>query len=171
MKVVMIIAQKDFRDEELFDTKVALEQRGVEVDVATAEDKTAYGVLGGQISPNLTFGEIQPEKFDSIVLVGGAGAYDLIENKQIHILVKEFIEQNKIVAAICIAPAILSRAGVLNGKQSTIHISGVDYFQGTGVDYVEQDVVVDGWLITANGPAAASRFGQEIANKLKVYKV
>lgn len=167
----MIIAQKDFRDEELFDTKAALEQRGVEVKVATAEDKTAYGVLGGQISPDLTYSEIQSEKFEAIVLVGGPGAYDLIENQELRVLVNNFIEQNKVAAAICVAPAILARADVLNGRKATIHVSGVDYFQGTGVNYVEQDVVIDDWLITANGPAAASRFGQEIATKLKVHKV
>lgn len=166
IKAVMLIAQRDFRDEELFDTKSVLEQNNIDVRVAAPNNETAMGKLGAMVQPNLSFSEIEPARFNAIVLIGGPGAYDLIDNKQIHELILKFQQTGKIVAAICIAPAILARSGVLGGKKATVHFSGVSFLSEVGAVYTEADVERDGNIITANGPAAASLFGQAIVDAL-----
>ena len=165
-RVVMIIAQNNFRDEELFDTKLALESLGVKVDVAALSKDVAIGSLGGQIKPDHTLAEIDNQDYSAIVFVGGQGAYDCIDNQEAHRLVLDFQKAGKIVAAICIAPSILAKTGLLKGKKMTMHESGLDFIGGTGADYTGADVERDGNLITASGPAAASMFGQEIAKAL-----
>ena len=85
---------------------------------------------------------------------------------------KREVKQNKVLAAICISPIILTKAGVLKGKKATVWSSPLDkswikVLQESGqAIYQEEDVVVDGKIITANGPAAAGRFGQAIVEVL-----
>jgi len=162
----MLIAQKDFRDEELFDTKSVLEQNNIDVRVAAPALLVAIGKLGAKIEPDLSFAEIEPARFNAIVLVGGPGAYDLIDNANVYELILKFHQAGKTVAAICIAPAILAKAGILFGKKATVHQSGVDYLREANALYTEADVERDGNIITANGPVAASLFGQAIVDQL-----
>ena len=70
------------------------------------------------------------------------------------------------MAAICIAPAILAKAGILFGKKATVHPSGIDYLREANAICTEADVERDGNIITANGPVAASLFGQAIVDQL-----
>ena len=166
-KVVMMIAQKDFRDEELFDTRAVSEQNNIDVKIAAPLKQIAYGKLGGLVEPDYGFDEVEPARFEAIVFIGGPGAYDLIGQKNIQELIDKFKAADKIIAAICIAPAILAKAGVLTGKKATVHFSGVNYLQEAGAIYTEADVERDGNIITANGPAAASLFGQEVVKRIK----
>lgn len=162
----MLIAQKDFRDEELFDTKSVLEQNNIDVRVAAPSNELAVGKLGVTIQPNLSFSEIEPARFNAIILIGGPGAYDLIDDADVHELILKFHQSGKIVAAICIAPAILARAGLLQGKKATIHPSGQNFLTEAGAINTEADVERDGNIITANGPVVASMFGQAIVDQL-----
>lgn len=166
IKAVMLISQKDFRDEELFDTKSVLEQNNIDVRVAAPSNELATGKLGAIIQPNLSFSEIEPARFNAIILIGGPGAYDLIDNASVHELILKFHQSKKILAAICIAPAILARAGLLRDKKATIHPSGQNYLEEAGAIYTEADIERDGNIITANGPAVASMFGQAIVDQL-----
>lgn len=166
MKVVMIIAQKDFRDEEYLDTKAALEHNGIEVRVAAPEDREAVGKFGERVMPGLSIADIKTEYFSACILIGGPGAFGLIGDSRLNALIQKFCNEGKVVAAICIAPAILAEAGLLKGKRATIHESGINYLEKADAICVDNDLVVEGNIITANGPAVASRFGQEIANQL-----
>ncbi len=163
----MLISQKDFRDEELFDSKAIIEQAGIEVRIAAPEEKLAVGKLGAEIEPDLSIDDINVGRFEAIIFIGGPGAYDFIEDSAMHQLASTFFNSGKIVAAICIAPAILARAGLLRGRRATVHASGINFLQEGGAILLDQDVVVDKDIITANGPAAASAFGQEIVRALE----
>lgn len=167
LKVVAIIAQKDFRDEELFDTKTALEENGVSVRVAARSFDQAIGKLGGKIMPDLRIADIRVQDFAGCVLIGGPGAYDLITDLELRDVVLKFAAEEKLLSAICIASAILAEAGVLRDKRATIHFSGADYLARAGAIYAENDLEIDGNIITGSGPAIAAKFGQEIANYLK----
>lgn len=167
MRVIMIIAQKNFRDEELFDTKSALASAGIEVKIAAPELATAFGKLGAAVEPDFSISEIEPQKFDAVVLVGGSGAADFIDDKKIQNLAREFYDRGKIVAAICIAPAILARAGLLSGHRATCHGYAENYLREAGAEFTAEDVERDAQIITANGPASASLFGRAIVEALK----
>jgi len=163
----MAIAGKNFRDEELMDTKTVLEENDFKVHVAAPTKDLAVGKLGMKIIPDIDFPDIEEGRYEGIIFIGGPGAFDLIENKFLHEIARKFYEKNKLVAAICIASAILAEAGLLSGKRATVHFSGAEYLEKAGALYKENDLEIDGNIITASGPVVAARFGQEIVNYLK----
>ncbi|MCD6082498.1 DJ-1/PfpI family protein, partial [Candidatus Aerophobetes bacterium] len=114
-KAVMIIAEKNFRDEELFEPKKILEAEGVKVIVASTSFNTARGMLGGKVKPDMLLSEIKVDDYDAIIFVGGSGASQYWNDSLAHNIAKEAVEKNKVLGAICIAPVTLANAGVLTG--------------------------------------------------------
>ncbi len=171
-KIAMIIAFKDFQDQEYFNSRQVFENHGAEIVNVSVSLGKASGTYGGEVDINKKLEEIEVKDFDAIVFIGGSGASNYIDNQQCYRIAKEAVAQDKILGAICIAPAILAKAGVLQGKKATVWTSSLDksaakILKDNGANYQDSDVVQDGKIITANGPAAAEKFGQAIASLLK----
>jgi len=170
-KIVMIIAFRDFRDEEYFVPRRILEEAGVRVVTVSSKKDTAIGADGGEAEVNLLVEEINVADFDAVIFIGGPGALKYLDNDDSYKLAKETISQNKVLAAVCIAPTILAKAGVLKGKKATVWSSAVDkssvrILEDNGAEYLSEAVVVDGKIITGNGPGAAKEFGEKIVKLL-----
>ncbi len=167
MKVLMIIAQNGFRDEEFFEPRDILIKGGVEVKVASQELKMARGKLGGTVMPDLTLNQARVNDFDAVIFVGGPGAAVYLDDPTAHKLAKDFYATGKIVAAICMAPSILANAGLLQGKKATCWPGEKENLTAHGAEYTGANVEVDGKIITACGPEAAREFGKKIVELLK----
>lgn len=166
-KAVMIIAQKDFRDEELLEPKAILEKNGIEVKVASTTLSEVKGVLGARVSPDILVGDVKIKDFDAVVFIGGAGSAQYWDDPTAHKLAQQALQANKIVAAICIAPVTLTRAGILKGKNATVWSSEAGQLKTAGAKYTGANVERDANIITAAGPFAAKEFGQELVKALK----
>lgn len=171
-KVAMIIAFKDFRDEEYFVPKEILEGAGAEIKNVSTQTGEAMGAEGGEVKINLLIQELNISDFDAIVFIGGPGALKYLDNENSYKVAKETISQNKVLAAICISSTILAKAGVLEGKKATVWSSSMDkspikILEENNAIYQADDVVADGKIITASGPAAAKKFGESIVDLLK----
>jgi protease I len=166
-KIVMVIAPQNFRDEELLQPKNILTEKGAEVKVACASLETAKGMLGAEVKPDMLVGEIKPEDWDAVILIGGTGASQYWDDSSIHAMLNEAVKQNKIVGAICIAPVTLANAGILSGKKATVFSSETQKLADKGAVCTGKDVERDGKIITASGPPAAKEFGNAIAQALK----
>jgi protease I len=169
-KVVMIIAPENFRDEELFEPKGLLEDKGVKVKVASSSLDTATGMLGGKFEPDMLISEIKLEEWDGIVLVGGTGAKTYWEDTTIHSMLRQAVEQDKVIGAICIAPVTLANSGILKGRKATVYKTETKKLEAKGVKCTGKDVQRDGNIITANGPGAAFFLGTVVAQALKEQK-
>jgi len=165
-KAVMIIAEKNFRDEELFEPKKILEAEGVKVIVASTSFNTARGMLGGKVKPDMLLSEIKVDDYDAIIFVGGSGASQYWNDSLAHNIAKEAVEKNKVLGAICIAPVTLANAGVLRGKKATVWPSERGKIEVRGAIYTGESVQIEGKIITAEGPQAARKFGEAIAKAL-----
>jgi len=165
-KAVMIIAEKNFRDEELFEPKKILEAEGVKVIVASTSFNTARGMLGGKVKPDMLLSEIKVDDYDAIIFVGGSGASQYWNDSLAHNIAKEAVEKNKVLGAICIAPVTLANAGVLTGKKATVWPSERGKIEARGAIYTGESVQIEGKIITAEGPQAARKFGEAIAKAL-----
>ena len=166
-KVVMIIAENGFRDEELLQPREILEKQGFEVKVASTNLSQAKGMLGAKVKPDILVSDINVKDFNAIVFVGGVGASQYWDDSMAHKLAQDAINANKIVAAICIAPVTLAKAGVLAGKRATVWSSEAGQLKGAGANYTGEAVEKDGNIITASGPSAAKEFGEELVKALR----
>jgi len=165
-KVVMIIAQDGFRDEELLEPKEILEKNGIEVKVASTSLSQAKGMLGAKVKPDILVSDINVRDFDAVIFVGGIGASQYWDDPIAHQLTLEAVNSNRIVAAICIAPVTLAKAGVLKGKRATVWSSEAGQLKAEGAKYTARPVEKDGNIITGSGPTAAREFAEEIVKAL-----
>jgi protease I len=165
-KVVMIIAPQNFRDEELIEPQDVLTEQGVEVRTASSSLAVSKGMMGVQVKPDMLIGDIKPEDWDAIILVGGSGANVYWEDSTVHSLLRAAENENKIIGAICIAPVTMANAGILSGKKATVFASEEGKLKDKGAECTGRSVERDGSLITANGPKAAREFGNAIAQAL-----
>jgi protease I len=168
-KVLFIIAQTNFRDEELFKPKAILENAGYAVEVASITIDTATGMLGAKVKPDLAIKDANINDYALIVVVGGSGAPELANRPEVLNLLNQAKNNDKKIAAICLGPMVLAKAGVLQGKQATVFKTpdSIAALKNGGAIFVGQDVVVDTDIVTANGPGAAAEFGNELVKLLK----
>lgn len=166
-KVLMVVAPEQFRDEEYFQPKVIIQASGalVETTAATQEEE-ATGVQGGKAKIDLPLAKVKISAYDGVVFVGGPGAKAYFQDKQAKKLAQDFVQAGKVVGAICIAPTILANAGILTDKKATAFSSEVQRLQAKKVKVVSQPVVVDGKIVTAEGPEAALEFGRKLVDVL-----
>jgi len=170
-EVIIVIAQEGFQDKEFSDTKESISRAGFKCDVASSSTSIAKGKLGLEIYPDITIEDalIGLDMYRAVVFIGGPGAYDLIDDKKVQGLAKMALDKDKLVCAICVAPMILAKAGILSDKEATVWDGDKEqssYFNSNGIRYTGEDVTVDGKIVTANGPEAAASFGEKIAELL-----
>ena len=170
-KIAMILAFRDFRDEEYFVPKEILEAAGAEIKTVSNREGKAIGADGGEANVDLLVSGINLANLDGVIFIGGPGALKYLDNENSYRVAKETVLQDKILGSICISPVILAKAGVLSGKQATVWSSPMDrepvrILKENGAIYQDEAVVVDGKIITANGPAAAKEFGEVIIKVL-----
>jgi len=144
-----------------------LRRAGVDVTIAGLAPNVVEGAHAMKIVPDKTIDEVKVEDFDAVIVPGGNPGYKNLRNDpRVIDIVKKAFNSNKLLAAICAAPAVLSDAGILNGKACTIY-PGMENELEKGGGKPKQDlVVVDGNIITSRGPATALPFALNIAERM-----
>ena len=170
-KIAMIIAFRDFRDEEYFIPKQILKSAGAEITTVSSSLGKAIGTQGGEAEVNALLENLKIADYDAVLFIGGQGASKYIDNELCHQIVREAVKADKVLGAICIAPAILAKAGALEGKKAAVWSSPMEKFavkilKEQGAIFQSDSVVIDGKIVTANGPGAAKKFAEAIINLL-----
>ena len=172
-KILFVIAKNGFRDVEYFTPKEILEKAGHSVKTASngKTGEIANGADEGKVKIDIDISDADADDFDAVVFVGGPGALENLDNEKSYRLAREVSAKKKLLAAICIAPAILAKAGVLKNRKATVWTSvsdksAVEILRKNKADFIDEDVVEDGNIITANGPKSAEEFGGKL---LKFY--
>lgn len=163
MKKVCLLVTNGFEEAEAIGTFAILRRAGLAVDVFSLMGEQATGRFGLTCSALKPFAQVNESLYDALVLPGGPQYAELEANGSVQALIKQFMEAQKVVAAICASPTILGHAGYLKGKNYTCFTSMNEDFGGhfTG-DYV----AVDGNIITGQSAAASIDFGFAIVEKL-----
>lgn len=143
--------------------------RRAEIQVKTVsvmEEKLVYGAHGIGIEADILFQYGDYERCGMMVLPGGMpGTTNLCNHKELNEELKAFVQAGKPVAAICAAPMVLGRAGLLQGRQATVY-PGMEK-ELDGAFYKDEQVVVSGNIITSKGPATAIPFALALIENLK----
>ncbi len=165
-RILMVIANRDFRDEEYQKPRTILEKSGAQISVASSERSPAMGMFGLRVEPDILLDEADIKDFDAVIFVGGSGASEFWHDPQAHEIAQTIVKADKVLGAICIAPVTLANAGVLTSKKATVWPSEAGKLTAKGVYYTTSKVEVDGKIITADGPEAAEQFGEALAKAL-----
>jgi len=162
-RILMVIAADQFRDEEYFDTRAALDHAGHETVVASTRTGRCSGSRGGHATAETTIDVERAADYDAVVFIGGSGSKLLVHNADAQRLALEADAEGKLLAAICHAPVILAAAGLLAGRRATVTSDAVGLIEAEGASYTGAGVTVDGRIVTADGPNSAAAFGRRIA--------
>ncbi len=166
-KTIGILVEDLYNDLEFWYPYYRLKEAGAEVIVVgpgTAESHR--GKQGMQAMVDTSAASLSVEQLDGIVIPGGY-APDLMRRHPAMVqLVKDVFESGKLVAAICHAGWMLASAGVAKGKRLTSFFSIRDDLVNAGADWVDEEVVVDGNLVTSRKPEDLPVFLKAILEKL-----
>ena len=165
-KVLMVIAANNFRDEEYAEPRKTLEAAGATVVVACSSLAPSKGKLGLEVTPDILISAVKESDYDGIVFVGGGGSKEYFDSPVAHKLAQSFYRGNKLTSAICIAPAILANAGLLNKKKATSFPSSAEILKAKGAAFTGSGVEQDGMIVTGVGPEAAKQFGEKLGEVL-----
>jgi 4-methyl-5(b-hydroxyethyl)-thiazole monophosphate biosynthesis len=164
MKVVVPLAE-GFEEIEFSTIVDILRRAGIDVAVTGLKEGIIDGAHDIGLAPDTLIDKVSADNFDVIVLVGGnPGFVNLGKSEKVLKLVKEMFDRDKYVTAICGAPSVLAKAGVIQGKKATV-FPGMEGTL-TGAQYRDERVVVDGKVITSQGPGTAMEFAIKLVEVL-----
>jgi len=164
MAKALVLMAEGFEEIELTTIADVLRRGGVAVTIAGLKDGIITGSRGIRIQPDATLDGIR-EIYDMIVLPGGSAGYvNLGSDMRVIELVKRYDSEGKMVAAICAAPSILSKAGIIEGKKATIFMGMESELKSA--KYVDETVVEDGNILTSQGPGTAMEFALVLLRRL-----
>jgi len=167
-KKVIIPVEEMFNTHEFWYPFYRLKEAGCEVVVmGSGRSETFTGKPGTEVKVDLNADQVSASDYDGIVIPGGY-APDLMRRypKMVQ-LVRDFHEDGKVVAAICHAGWMLASAKILKGKTVTSFFAIKDDLVHAGAEWVDQDVVVDGNLITSRMPDDLPAFMRATIKALK----
>jgi 4-methyl-5(b-hydroxyethyl)-thiazole monophosphate biosynthesis len=143
--------------------------RRAEIEVVTAglEPGPVTGSRHTVLLPDSTLDAELDVAFDMVVLPGGLpGAENLDADPRVHGLLCRHHSEGRFVAAICAAPKILARAGLLDGRSATAYPGTLDALDFPRLNLIEDPVVVDGRVVTSRGPGTAMVFALHLIELL-----
>ncbi len=165
MKILMVIAKQGFKDQEFQKPYEIFQKNDVLVDIASTSEGECKGADGSKVDANLAFSDVNIVDYSCIVVIGGPGSPALVSLSELERLLHKAQENDIVIASICYAGVVLAKAGVLKGKKATVWNGDGNQspiLEQNDAEYVGESVVVDGKVITANGPSAAEEFGDKI---------
>jgi 4-methyl-5(b-hydroxyethyl)-thiazole monophosphate biosynthesis len=167
-KKALLLLAEGFEDIEAVTPVDILTRAGIDVTVASIDDRPVKGAYGNTLVPHTTIDKIEG-LYDCLILPGGLkNAQILASQGEVIELVKSHFDSGRLVAAICAAPAFVlaEAAGILAGRKATGDPNLSDMIISGGAEYTDQPVTVDGNIITGMGPGAALPFALKLAEYL-----
>jgi protease I len=169
MSKVAVVITDMFEDVEYTKPAEAFKKAGHElVHVGLKSGATVKGKKAGTpVKVDKTAKEVKVADFDALLIPGGYSPDKLRVDEHVVSFVKEFVESGKPVCAICHAPQLLITAQVLDGRKITGWKSLVQDIKNAGAEFIDQEVVIDGNLISSRSPADIPAFIRACSEKLK----
>lgn len=165
MKTVYVFLADGFEEVEALTPIDVLRRAGMKViTVSVMEELVVQGAHGVPVVADAMFADIDPEAADMLLLPGGMpGATNLDAHDGLSELILNFAALEKPLAAICAAPLVYGKRGLLKGRKATCYPGFEGYLEGA--EYTAALVEQDGNFITAKGPGAAMAFAFAIVEK------
>ncbi len=160
---ILIIATDGFEESELLDPRAELIGARATVTLAAPGRNPIQGMRhdekGATITPDILLDDVKIEEYDGLILPGGVANPDTLRTNDTAVkIVRDFVQSGKPVAVICHGPWLLVEAGVVAGRTVTAWPSVRTDLTNAGAQVVDQEVFVDGNLITSRKPGDIPAF-------------
>lgn len=167
MKKVAILIESLFDERELIYPYYRLLEEGYEVHLVGTEKDTVYSSKVGLTQKSTHASkEVSAKDYDGVVIPGGFSPDYMRRSEATVKFVREMDEQNKLIATICHGGWMLASACDIKGKKVTSFFAIKDDLINAGAEYVDEEVVVDGNLVTSRTPQDLPVFLKKIIEKL-----
>lgn len=163
MRLFIPVAE-GFEDIEVFTVVDVMRRAGIPIDTVGVSGSVVTSSSGVRIMVDRKMIEIKAEDYDGIIIPGGGKAVDILKRTNSLLdIIKRLDAKQKLIAAICAAPTILAKLGVLEERKATVY-PGLERELPKPRD---DKVVVDKNIITSQGPGTAIEFALKIVEFLK----
>jgi len=167
MARILMLVEDGFEDLELYYPRLRLIEAGHQVQVATPGGGPRTGKHGYTIAADLAVADADPGQYDALVVPGGSRSPELLRVDDAALaVVRGFDAAGKPIAAICHGPWLLASAGVLRGKHATSYFMIRDDVRNAGAEYVDEEVVESGNLVTSRTPNDLPAFMRTLLARL-----
>ena len=165
-KVAIIVAD-DFEQVEMTGPRQALQEAGAQTVLVSIHAGQVQGFnhdkAADRFDVQMTLEQARPEDFDAVLLPGGAINADQLRTSQhAQKFVQAMQREGKPIAVICHAPWLLVSAGLVKGRKLTSWPSLQDDIRNAGGEWVDEQVVRDGNLVTSRKPADIPAFNKAV---------
>lgn len=157
----MILVGPQYEDLEAWYPLLRFKEAGMEVQVAGLGEREYTGKKGHKIQVDADASDLVDESFDVLVVVGGWAPDKMRQDPSVLRIVVNHMEREAVVAVICHGAWVLASAGVLQGHRVTAFKSLRDDLVNAGAEFVDEEVVVHGNLVTSRDPSDLPAFCRE----------
>ena len=162
-KRIAILVDQQYQELEVWYPYYRFIEAGATVfRVGPEAHRTYPSKLGYPCEADLTAADTRGDDFDAIVIPGGWAPDFMRRDVTMIRFCQQAVDAGKVIGAICHGGWMLCSTGALKGKRATCFMAIKDDLVNAGAEYVDQDVVVDGTLITSRKPDDLPAFCQAI---------
>ena len=160
---IACLLDTDFEDSEFRKPYDAFRKAGHEVVVIGAEKNAELAGKKGQqkARTDTGIGDVDPAEFDALLIPGGYSPDHLRADERMVRFTRAFFDGDKPVFAVCHGPQLLMTAGVVKNRHMTAWQTIQDDLRLAGADVADEEVVVDGNLVTSRKPDDLDAFARE----------
>jgi protease I len=168
---ILIIATNGFEQSELEVPRDQLKAAGADVRIASLDGKEIKGWKGGDwgrtAAVDLAIKDAQERDYTALVIPGGVMNPDKLRvDEATMTLVRAFLDNGKVVAAVCHGPWLLVQANALRGREATSYPSIRKDVENAGATWIDEEVVVDTGIITSRNPDDLPAFVKKIIEEI-----
>jgi protease I len=164
---VAVLATDGFEQSELIEPRHALKEAGADTEVISIKGGKVHGwsnkEWGNEVEVDQILDEADPKDYDALVLPGGVINADALRMQPKAVaFVKAFVDAGKPIGVICHGAWTLIEAGGVRGRQLTSWPSLKTDLENAGAKWVDEEVVIDGQLVSSRKPGDLPAFNREI---------
>ncbi len=165
--ILIFLPSNNFSEEEFLPIKRIFLKRNKQIFIASDSFSVCSGENGLKVGIDANFYNANEKNFAAFVLIGGKGNRNYWGNEALHKIVRKFHNSGKVVGAICSAPVILIRSGILDKTSATCWKEDKSELIKAGINYQERSVIAENKIVTADSPQSAVQFAETVLNLIK----
>ena len=165
--ILIFLPATDFSEEEFIPVKSIFLKCGKQLFIASDTFTVCSGESGLKVGADTNFYNVNEKNFAAFVLIGGKGSKSYWGNELLHRIARKFRDSGKVIGAICSAPVILARSGILDKISATCWKEDKNELIKAGINYQERSVIAENNIVTADSLQSAILFAETVLNLIK----